>query len=73
MGLGSATRTVSARRGARMRKSPASPEEGAALIRAFLEIESAEVRDFIVNLAISLSNVLTHGAGSGGRMGRNMH
>ena len=42
----------------RARKSfAASPEEGRRLIRAFLGIESAEVRDCIVSLVISLASL----------------
>jgi two-component system response regulator FixJ len=38
------------------RELSTSPEEGAALIRAFLRIESAEVREYIVKLIVSLSS-----------------
>jgi hypothetical protein len=42
----------------RARKSfAASPEEGRRLIQAFLGIESAEVRDCVVSLVISLSSL----------------
>jgi two-component system response regulator FixJ len=38
------------------REFSTSPEEGVALIRAFLRIESAEVREYIVKLIVSLSS-----------------
>ena len=36
---------------------PASPEEGAALIRAFLQIEQRDVRKAIIDLVTRLSSV----------------
>jgi hypothetical protein len=36
---------------------PASPEEGRRLIRAFLGIQSAEIRDRIVNLVATLASL----------------
>lgn len=37
-----------------------SPEEGAALIRAFLQIEQREVRSAIIDLVARLSAALSH-------------